>query len=74
VQNEHTNGLIRQYLPKNVDFADVSDEYIQLIENKLNYRPRKVLQYKTPTEVFFGYEPFSIVTCAAVALHTLMGG
>jgi IS30 family transposase len=67
--NEHTNGLIRQYLPKNVDFADVSDEYIQLIEDKLNYRPRKVLQYKTPAEVFFGYEPFSIVTCATVALR-----
>jgi IS30 family transposase len=41
--NEHTNGLIRQYLPKKVDFADVSDDYIQFIENRLNNRPRKVL-------------------------------
>jgi IS30 family transposase len=67
--NEHTNGLIRQCLPKNVDFTDVSDEYIQLIEDELNYRPRKVLQYKTPAEVFFGYEPFSTVTCTTVALQ-----
>jgi len=51
--NEHTNGLIRQYLPKSFDFKDVTDDEIQVIENKLNHRPRKVLQYKTPFEVFF---------------------
>ena len=51
--NEHTNGLIRQYLPKTVDFKDVTDDEIQAIENKLNHRPRKVLQYRTPFEVFF---------------------
>jgi IS30 family transposase len=54
--NEHTNGSIRQYLPKKFDFKDVSDEEIQKIENKLNARPRKVLGFKTPFEVFFGYE------------------
>jgi len=51
--NEHTNGLIRQYLPKSFDFKDVTDDEIQAIENKLNHRPRKVLQYRTPFEVFF---------------------
>ena len=51
--NEHTNGLIRQYLPKSFDFKNITDEEIQTIENKLNHRPRKVLQYKTPFEVFF---------------------
>jgi IS30 family transposase len=50
--NEHTNGLIRQYLPKNFDFKDVSDRKIKAIENKLNDRPRKVLNFKTPREVF----------------------
>jgi IS30 family transposase len=50
--NEHTNGLIRQYLPKNFDFKDVSDEKIQEIEDKINNRPRKVLNFKTPLEVF----------------------
>jgi IS30 family transposase len=51
--NEHTNGLIRQYLPKSFDFKEVTDEEIQAIENKLNNRPRKVLNYKTPREIFF---------------------
>jgi IS30 family transposase len=51
--NEHTNGLIRQYLPKHFDFKYVTDDEIQTIENKLNDRPRKVLQYRTPNEVFF---------------------
>ena len=51
--NEHSNGLIRQYLPKSFDFKNTTDEEIQNIENKLNHRPRKVLGYKTPFEVFF---------------------
>jgi IS30 family transposase len=51
--NEHTNGLIRQYLPKKTDFTQVSKEEIITIQDKLNHRPRKVLGYKTPYEVFF---------------------
>jgi len=51
--NEHTNGLVRQYIPKSSDFADISDEKIQAIEDRLNHRPRKVLHYKTPFEIFF---------------------
>jgi IS30 family transposase len=51
--NEHTNGLIRQYLPKQTDFTQVSKEEIITIQDKLNHRPRKVLNYKTPYEVFF---------------------
>jgi IS30 family transposase len=50
--NEHTNGLIRQYLPKKIDFKDVTDKKIKEIENKLNNRPRKVLKFMTPLEVF----------------------
>jgi len=50
--NEHTNGLIRQYLPKGTDFAKLTQAEIQTIENKLNRRPRKCLNYKTPYEVF----------------------
>jgi IS30 family transposase len=51
--NEHTNGLIRQYLPKKSEFTNVSKEQIIMIQNRLNHRPRKVLGYKTPYEVFF---------------------
>lgn len=50
--NEHTNGLVRQYFPKGTDFATVSDEEVALVEKKLNNRPRKVLAYATPCEVF----------------------
>jgi IS30 family transposase len=49
--NEYTNGLIRQYLPKKTDFAKISDKEIRLIELRLNSRPRKCLEFKTPLEV-----------------------
>jgi len=51
--NEHTNGLIRQYLPKKSTFLNISKDKILMIQNRLNHRPRKVLGYKTPYEVFF---------------------
>lgn len=51
--NEHTNGLIRQYLPKQTDFTRIKRREIQEIQNRLNNRPRKSLGYKTPTEVFY---------------------
>ena len=50
--NEHTNGLVRQYLPKNTDFSKISDAMIAFVENRLNHRPRRSLNYKTPFEVF----------------------
>jgi len=51
--NEHTNGLIRQYLPKQTDFTKVKRKEIREIQNRLNNRPRKSLGYKTPSEVFY---------------------
>ena len=51
--NEHTNGLIRQYLPKKTDFTKVKRKEIREIQNRLNHRPRKSLGYKTPFEVFY---------------------
>lgn len=50
--NENHNGLIRQYLPKKEPFNDVSDEKIQWIEKRLNNRPKKVLHFQTPAEVY----------------------
>jgi transposase, IS30 family len=50
--NEHTNGLIRQYLPKGSSLTDVTQENLNEIEFLLNNRPRKVLNYATPIEVF----------------------
>ena len=51
--NENTNGLIRQYIPKGSDLMPVTDDYLQMIMNRLNRRPRKCLGYKTPEEIFF---------------------
>lgn len=51
--NENTNGLLRQYFPKKTGFANITDEQIQKVEDKLNNRPRKTLGYKTPLEVYF---------------------
>lgn len=47
-----TNGLIRQYIPKKSEFENISKEEIVTIQNRLNHRPRKSLNYKTPFEVF----------------------
>ena len=51
--NEHTNGLVRQYIPKNSNLlTDFSESEIEEIEDLLNNRPRKVLNYLTPLEAF----------------------
>jgi IS30 family transposase len=52
--NEHTNGLLRQYYPKGTDFALVSHQDLTDKVKRLNNRPRKRLNYQTPSEVFFG--------------------
>ncbi len=48
--NEHTNGLIRRFFPKKTDFGNVTDEEVQYVQNLLNDRPRKSLNYLTPNE------------------------
>ncbi len=50
--NEHTNGLIRQYLPKKKWFDNISADELLKIEILHNNRPRKVLHFSTPIEVF----------------------
>ena len=55
---ENTNKLIRQYIPKGGDIFMYSDEYVKMIQGKLNTRPRKCLNYKTPMEVMMENEQF----------------
>lgn len=50
--NENTNGLIRQYFPKGTDFRIVSRQEIRRVQDLLNDRPRKVLRFLKPDEVF----------------------
>src|SRR3989338_1693905 len=51
--NENTNGLIRQYFPKGIDFRTVSKTQLRLAEERLNSRPRKALGFYTPSEKFY---------------------
>ncbi len=48
--NENTNGLIRQYFPKGTNFNNVSTDEIRKVQDLLNGRPRKALDWETPFE------------------------
>lgn len=50
--NENTNGLIRQFFPKGTDFSKINLNRIKEVEKLLNDRPRKVLDYRKPKELF----------------------
>jgi len=50
--NEDTNGLIRQYFPKGTDFTKVTRREVKKVQDQLNGRPRKILKFRTPFEVF----------------------
>ena len=50
--NENHNGLIRQYLPKGQALDKVTSEQITHIQSRLNHRPRKLLGFKTPEEIY----------------------
>lgn len=58
---ENTNKLIRRYIPKGSDISKYSDEYVQMIQDKLNDRPRKCLKYKTPKETMLANNQFKFM-------------
>src|SRR5512132_2225486 len=49
--NENTNGLLREYFPKGTDITD-DQTYLDLVARELNNRPRRILGYRTPADVF----------------------
>ncbi|HAS3439142.1 TPA: IS30-like element ISAeca1 family transposase [Vibrio cholerae] len=51
-QNENSNGLLRQYVPKGSDLSVVTAEALSAVEKRLNFRPRKCLGFKQPQVVF----------------------
>ena len=50
--NENTNGLLRQYFPKGTDLSRWPAEDLEAVALAINNRPRKILSWKTPAEVF----------------------
>lgn len=51
--NENTNGLLRQFFPKRTDFTQLSRRQIKQVQDLMNGRPRKVLNWRTPSEAFY---------------------
>ena len=50
--NENTNGLLRQYFPKGSSFSSITDDQISFVNERLNDRPRKCLDFQAPAMVF----------------------
>jgi len=50
--NENVNGLLRQYFPKGSSFASITDKDVQRAVKKINSRPRKRFNYRSPKELF----------------------
>jgi IS30 family transposase len=51
--NENTNGLIRQYFKKNMSLDNLTQKDTQYVMNQLNYRPRKVIGFCFPIDLFW---------------------
>lgn len=50
--NENTNGLLRQFVPKKMNLLTLTQQQLDQYVHKLNSRPRRKLNYRTPNEVF----------------------
>lgn len=67
--NENTNGLLRQYFPKGSDLSVYAPDYLEHVSRKLNNRPRKRLEFRTPAEALDALlsEPFKPYDVASTA-------
>ena len=50
--NENSNGLLRDYFPKGMDLSTITKKRLKEVQNQLNERPRKVLDWRKPKDVF----------------------
>jgi len=53
--NENTNGLLRSFFPKGTDLSLITKKQLKQVEIKLNQRPRRILNYETPANIFLNY-------------------
>ena len=67
---ENMNKLIRRYIPKRTDISQLSDEFIKMIEDKFNNRPRKCLNFKTPYEIMIENKQFKYQCFYDIFLET----
>lgn len=51
--NENTNRLLRQYFPKGTDISHHTHVALNRIARRLNQRPRKTLEFRTPADTFY---------------------
>lgn len=58
--NENTNDILRFFFPKGFDFNAITDDDVQLVEDLINSRPRKCLDWHSPAEIF-------LPSCVALA-------
>jgi Transposase and inactivated derivatives, IS30 family len=66
---ENMNKWIRQYAPKKTDISQLTDGYIEFVENRLNNRPRKCLKFRTPFEVMKRNKQFKSEVCAMLKIN-----
>lgn len=52
---EHANKLIRQFIPKDADLTKYSQMQLTEIQQSMNKRPRKKLNFKSPREIFYNF-------------------
>lgn len=50
--NDNTRGLFRQYLPKGTDLSAYPEDHLDTVSEELNDRPRKMLGFMKPSELF----------------------
>lgn len=56
--NENQNGLIREFMPKGKSMRDYDDDYVAKVQDTLNHRLRKSLNYLSASEAFTLFSPF----------------
>ncbi|MBQ0104640.1 MAG: IS30 family transposase [Armatimonadetes bacterium] len=50
--NENTNGLLKEFIPKGTEINNITNELLQKYVNLINNRPRKILKYQKPADIF----------------------